>query len=86
MNNLTRAYTENHGFHSIVTSVAIWLDVVPESAESCHDWLLDGNEPCDSCRTRQHEEVSAIAAELHRVQAENYELKQKLSKLKEVLR
>lgn len=85
MNNLTKAYTNNTGFRSIVSTVAVWLDVVPDGNPTS-EWLLDGDEPCDSCRTRQHEEVNAIAAELHRVQAENYELKQKLSKLKEVLR
>ena len=85
MNNLTKAYQENTGFRSIVSTVAVWLDVVPDGNHTS-EWLLDGDEPCDSCRTRQHEEVDAIAAELHRVQAENYELKQKLSKLKEVLR
>lgn len=85
MNNLTKAYTNNTGFRSIVSTVAVWLDVVPDGNPTS-EWLLDGDEPCDSCRTRQHEEVDAIAAELHRVQAENYELKQKLSKLKEVLR
>lgn len=85
MNNLTKAYTNNTGFRSIVSTVAVWLDVVPDDAKTS-EWLLDGDEPCDSCKSRQHEEVNAIAAELHRVQAENYELKQKLSKLKEVLR
>lgn len=85
MNNLTKAYQKNTGFRSIVSTVAVWLDVVPDGNPTS-EWLLDGDELCDSCRTRQHEEVDAIAAELHRVQAENYELKQKLSKLKEVLR
>lgn len=86
MNNLTKAYQEDTGFRAIIKTVAIWTDVVPDDVESVQKWMLDGDDPCDRCRERQKEEVESMAAELHRVQAENYELKQKLSKLKEVLR
>ena len=85
MNNLTKAYREDTGFHSIVNTVAIWMDVVPDDVDSVNDWMVDC-EPCDPCRQRQKEEVEGITAELHKVQAENYELRKKIERLKEELR